>query len=110
MDQEQALSLVKRLTEWLERGMQDSDNKICSWGTQANPCEKGDTSLSSLNLSKEQLTEARWATGRTLGRSWERLSRAGVVEESVSLCLPNPLPLDFSIEHHLDKCRDQLNL
>jgi hypothetical protein len=110
MDQEQALSLVKRLTEWLERGMQDSDNKICSWGTQANPCEKGDTSLSSLNLSKEQLTEVRWEAGRTLGRSWERLSRAGVVEESTSLCLPNPLPLDFSIEYHLDKCRDQLNL
>jgi hypothetical protein len=110
MNQEQALSLVKRLTEWLERGMQDSENKICSWGTQANSCEKGDTSLTSLNLSKEQLTETRWAAGRTLGWSWERLSRVGVVEESTSLCLPNPLPLDFSIEYHLDKCKDQLNL
>jgi hypothetical protein len=57
MNQEQALSLVKRLTESLERGMQDSENKICNWGTQANSCEKGDTSLTSLNLSKEQLTE-----------------------------------------------------
>ena len=44
------------------------------------------------------------------GSELERLSRAGVVEESMSLCLPNPLSLDFSIEHHLDKCRDQLNL
>jgi hypothetical protein len=110
MNQEQALSLVKRLTEWLERGMQDSENKIGSWGTQVNPCEKADTSSTPLNLSKEQMTEVRWAEGRTLGRSWERLSRAGVVEESTSLCLPNPLPLDFSIEYHLDKCKDQLNL
>jgi hypothetical protein len=110
MNQEQALSLVKRLTEWLERGMQDSENKICNWGPQANSCEKGDTSLTSLNLSKEQLMETRWKAGRTLGRCWERLSRAGVVEKSTSLCLPNPLPLDFSIEYHLDKCKDQLNL
>jgi hypothetical protein len=106
MNQEQALSLVKCLTGWLERGMQDSENKICSWGTQANSCEKGDTSLTSLNLSKEQLTEASWTSGRTLGRSWEHLSRAGFVEESTSICLPNPLPLDFSIEYHLDKYRD----
>jgi hypothetical protein len=97
ISQEQALSLVKRLTEWLERGMQDSNNKTCSWGTWANPCKKGDTALTSLNLSKEQLTEATLAAGRTLGRSWERLSRAGAVQESTSLFLPNPLPLDFSI-------------
>jgi hypothetical protein len=88
--------------------MQDSENKIGSWVTQANPCEKADTSLTSLNLSKEQLTETRWAAGRTPGGSWERLSRGGVVEKSTSLCLPNPLPLDFSIEYHLDKCKDQL--
>ena len=32
------------------------------------------------------------------------------MKESKSLCLPNPLPPDFSIEDHLGKCRDQLNL
>ena len=112
MGQEQALSLVKCLTEWLERGMQDSDRKTCSWGTLANPCEKGDALLNSTNLSKEQLAEAKWAACRTLGRSWERLSQAGIVAESeaTSLCLPNPLPPDFSFEHHLGSCRDRLNL
>ena len=110
MGQEQALSLVKCLTEWLERGMQDSDSKACSWGTLTNPCEKGDALLNSTNLSKEQLSEVRWTSYRTLGRSWERLSQTGIVEEYTSLYLPNPLPPDLSFEHHLGRCRDQLNL
>ena len=63
-----------------------------------------------MNLSKEQLTEERWASDRTLGRRWDHLRQEGIVEESMSLCLPSPDPPDFSIEYHLGKCRDRLNL
>ena len=60
------------------------------------------------NLSDEEMTQARWAAGDTLSRSWERLHQLGVVTETTTACLPNPPPPDLSIEDHLFECLDRL--
>ena len=59
MGQGQALSLVKCLTDWLDKGIQDLENKICSWSTSTDQGEKGDTLPNTVSLSEEQLVSVR---------------------------------------------------
>ena len=80
--------MVEYLTDWLENGISESYIGICSWGPE----------------------DEHSRTGETLNRSWDLLHQLGVVTETTTVCLPNPLPLDLSIESsdYLVECLVQL--
>ena len=65
---------VEHLTEWFEDDMVESYIGSCIWSpeNEHGGSEKG--VLNVTNLSDEDMTQERWATGETLSRSWERLS------------------------------------
>ena len=99
---------VKQLTEWLEDGMVESYIGSCIWGPENvhDGLHKG--ALNVTNLSDEDMTQARWAAGKTLSRSWRQLHQLGAVAETTTACLPNPLPPNFLIEDHLFECLERL--
>ena len=100
--------MVACLTDWLEEGLVSSQVESCTWEPEDEQDESETGSLDPTNLSEEEMTRARWATGETLSRSWVRLHQMGVVGETTTVGLPNPLPRDFEIEDHLFDCMKQL--
>ena len=66
-------TIVDQLTEWLHNGMTESYIGRCIWGPENEHGGSKEGSLSTTNLSDEDMTQTRWSTGETLSRSWERL-------------------------------------
>ena len=82
---------VEHLMECLEDGMVESYIGNCLWGPENEHSGSKKGALNLTNLSDEDMTQVRWAAGETLSRSWERLHKLGVVTETTTVCLPNPL-------------------
>ena len=93
--------MVVCLKDCLEEGLSNSQIEYCSWGPEDEDGEPKKGSLNLTELSEEELTETRWATGETLSRSWEHLHQIGAVVMTTSVHLSNPPPRDFHIEDHL---------
>ena len=97
---------VEQLTEWLEDGMVESYIGSCIWDPENEHGGSHKGALNVTNLSDEDMKQAMWVTGKTLIRSWRQLHPLGtVVAETTTVCLPNPLSLDFLIEDHLFECQ-----
>ena len=81
---------VEHLTEWFEDDMVESYIGNCIWSpeNEHGGSEKG--VLNVTNLSDEDMTQERWATGETLNRSWERLHQLGVLTETTTACPSSP--------------------
>ena len=101
-------TVIEHLTEWLEDGIVETYIGKCNWGPENEHDGSKEGSLNVTNVSDEDMTQARWVAGVTLTRSWDRLNQLGVVTETTTTCLPNPLPPDFSIEDHLFECLERL--
>jgi len=59
----------------------------------AIPCTQGVYRIVDIQTNDTRdlpIAEGRWTTDMTLGQFWECLSPVRIVEESTSLCLPNP--------------------
>ena len=101
-------TIVEGLADWLENGIAESYIGSCSWGPENEHGGSKEGSLNVTNLSDEDMTQARRSAGETRSRSWERLHHLGVVTETTTVCLPNLLSPDFSIEDHLFECLEWL--
>ena len=64
--------MVTCLKDCLEEDLSNSRIEYCSWGPEDENGEPKKGSQNLMELSEEELTEARWETGETLGRSWEK--------------------------------------
>ena len=75
---------VEQLTEWLEDGMVESYIGRCIWGPENEHGGSHKGALNVTHLSDEDMTQARWAAGKTLSRSWRQLHQLGAVAETTT--------------------------
>ncbi len=63
-------TVVEQLTEWIVDGMVESYIRSCIWGPENEHDGSHKGAFNVTNLSDEDMTQGRRATGKTLSRSW----------------------------------------